>query len=494
MPSDTRASSSFVGVARPARVVSLCFTGDRSISGGLTWGQRWIWDEIQSTAPKYQQLNIPVVLDVPQDCALHRIVDAVRNLVERYEVLRSRYGTDEHGEPRQTVARSGRIDVGVYEADCGGREPAEALVRSWKDVPFDLSEWPIRMAVVMCGDRPSYVVMVLFHMAADGWAAAGLIEELSDMMRSGRPSSMSVGGGGRHPVDRAQFESSREGGRLSESSFRYWREQLERFPRSMLEGNCLAPMKPRFQEARIVSPAMYSATCALAARYKVSQPSVVLALTAVILAARANSSRCGLLVYSGNRFSDNDGTGSGSLVQDVPLCIDVESASVGEYLQRTWRSTMSAYMFGRYNQAKIDELVRAFADSSGTLPDLSCTVNLTFDRRSNESLSEGAILSDPASIMSMMSETRIEVGDAMDRDRSRRKFYLIAYNAPSGSEITVRGDTAVLSLADLTGFLETLEWLAVETLVNHVIDHTVTGEMYQYLGRSGRGHDMEGLT
>jgi hypothetical protein len=476
MRSDTRAGGLFVGVARPARVVSLRFRGDRDVSGGLTWGQRWIWEEIQSTAPNYQQLNIPVVVDVPDDCALDRVISAVTTLVERYEVLRTRYGTDDRGEPRQTVVASDRIDVGVYETERADRELAEALTGSWKDVPFGLSEWPIRVAVVMCDNRPLYVAIVLFHMAVDGWAAVHLIEELCDLMRSDGPGSISIVASGQHPLERVQFESSVEGLRLSDSSLRYWREQLETFPRSMLGGNCLTPTASRFQEMRIVSPAIYASTCALAARYKVSQPSIVLALTAVILAARTSSNRCGLLLYSGNRFSGNDGPGSGSLVQDVPLCIDVSGASVGEFLRRTWRSAMLAYMFGRYDQTKTDELVRTLGESSGVQADLSCTVNLTFDRRPNASAIGRRILSDPASVKAMLSETRVEPGDAMDRDRAARKLYLISYNGPAGSEITVRGDTTVLSLADLTRLLSTLEWLAVEALVNQEMDLNATRE------------------
>ncbi|MFD0889811.1 hypothetical protein ACFQ08_35170, partial [Streptosporangium algeriense] len=69
------------------------FSGSRSGTAPLTWGQRAIWDAIRKTAPDDHYFNFGRVLAVPRRArplTVARAAEVLGALVERHESLRTR--------------------------------------------------------------------------------------------------------------------------------------------------------------------------------------------------------------------------------------------------------------------------------------------------------------------------------------------------------------------------------------------------------------------
>jgi pristinamycin I synthase-3/4 len=141
----------------------------------LSFGQRRLWflARLEGPSPTY---NVPVAvrlsgrLDVP---ALRR---AVRRLVERHEVLRT-IVVEVDGEPFL------RVREAVEVPPLGVRRVAAAdLDRLLVDEsvrPFDLeAEVPFRATVFMVAPEDHVLLVVMHHVACDGWSIAPLVRDL----------------------------------------------------------------------------------------------------------------------------------------------------------------------------------------------------------------------------------------------------------------------------------------------------------------------------
>ncbi|MGY1584975.1 condensation domain-containing protein, partial [Streptomyces sp. MN13] len=101
---------------------------------------------------------------------------AVRDVVARHEVLRTVY-VEMAGEPVQRILE--RADVPVEFAPCAPDE-LDARVAETTGYCFDLAaEAPLRVQVLELGPQETVLVLVVHHIAADGWSMAPLSKDLS---------------------------------------------------------------------------------------------------------------------------------------------------------------------------------------------------------------------------------------------------------------------------------------------------------------------------
>ncbi|WP_330172409.1 amino acid adenylation domain-containing protein [Streptomyces sp. NBC_01498] len=145
----------------------------------LSFAQRRLWfiDELDGPSQAY---NIPVVLrlDEPLDAAA--LASALADVGERHEVLRTVYGAVD-GEPYQRVLPGARPELRVIRVS---RAELAATVDAAAGHVFDLSaELPLRAALVECDeehgeDAGRFLVLVLHHIAGDGWSMGPLMADL----------------------------------------------------------------------------------------------------------------------------------------------------------------------------------------------------------------------------------------------------------------------------------------------------------------------------
>ncbi|WP_412076319.1 condensation domain-containing protein [Streptomyces xanthophaeus] len=142
----------------------------------LSAAQRALWlvGRIDGPSAAY---NAPLVLrldEVPDRAAL---AAALADLLERHEVLRTVYGA-EGGEPYQRV-----VPVPGELLEVAGCAPAalEARIAGLGRETFDLAaQPPFRARLLLPGDGTSVLVLLIHHIATDGWSLAPLLRDLGE--------------------------------------------------------------------------------------------------------------------------------------------------------------------------------------------------------------------------------------------------------------------------------------------------------------------------
>ncbi|MEV0251521.1 amino acid adenylation domain-containing protein [Nocardia sp. NPDC050712] len=146
----------------------------------LSFAQRGLWFQhrLDGGSATY---NIPLVLRLSgrvDEAALHH---AVLDVLDRHEVLRTVY-PDDDGVPYQRIVPI--QDCGpVWESiDASGwsAEDLERRVSAATRYEFDLAETvPLRISLLRTGIDEATLVLLVHHIAADGWSLAPLAHDLS---------------------------------------------------------------------------------------------------------------------------------------------------------------------------------------------------------------------------------------------------------------------------------------------------------------------------
>ncbi|MFI6300014.1 amino acid adenylation domain-containing protein [Nonomuraea sp. NPDC050790] len=157
-------------------------TTDHAVAGRahvLSSGQERLWflSQLDPGSATYNMFVTERLRGPLDGDALERALVAV---AAGHEVLRTRYA-DEDGRPVAVV--DPRPRVRLTRADVSGpdaEERAARLVGEWTGRPFDLVEdQPLRACLIRLGPVEHVLVIVLHHIAADGWSLGILLGEIS---------------------------------------------------------------------------------------------------------------------------------------------------------------------------------------------------------------------------------------------------------------------------------------------------------------------------
>ncbi|MFJ8464547.1 condensation domain-containing protein [Streptomyces swartbergensis] len=457
----------------------VCFSGSRSGTAQLTWGQRWMWEEMAWFAPRHEHLKMQAVIDLPRQARLAKVLSSLRVLVERREPLRTTFPVSTSGEPHQALAARGELKVEEWSAPPGGsRVVAAQLAQQLGQDPFTVDELPLRAGVVTCNGTPSHVVLIVFHLATDAWDMGNLIDELRLLVSSGGAEDAVRAEDRLQPLDQAAYELTREGTRACQRSLEYWRSQLTRAPADMLPFRNSTPERQRFKEVTLESEALGLAVPILSQRLGVSQATVLLSVVAILLGLRSNQSTACLTLYCNNRFDARKRTAPGIFIQDVPVIIDLSDGSLRDIIRRTWRATLSAYMAGQYDPVRAHSLIEAVQHDRNTAIDLSCTVNVTLGmERSNADVPIVASHVTHELVEEASSRTRYGQSQTFHTDRPGRRFYLCADNYADHVRVSLRADTTVLSTVDVLDFLRDIEKVTIKVLESSDIGLQAIGQL-----------------
>ncbi|MGW1507551.1 condensation domain-containing protein, partial [Streptomyces mirabilis] len=160
------------GVARPALVA-----GERPAMVPLSFAQRRLWflGELEGPNATY---NIPMAIRLRGHLDRAALEQAVRDVVERHEVLRTVFPSVD-GLPRQHLLKADSLSLDVPVIPVVETELAEVL-RNEAAHAFDLSsELPLRATLFEVAADEHVLLLVVHHIAADGWSMAPLGRDLS---------------------------------------------------------------------------------------------------------------------------------------------------------------------------------------------------------------------------------------------------------------------------------------------------------------------------
>ncbi|MFI9288333.1 amino acid adenylation domain-containing protein [Streptomyces werraensis] len=218
----------------------------------LSFAQRRLWfvDRFEGPSPTY---NGAFALRLTGDLDVDALTAALRDVVERHEVLRTVIVEGDDGVPHQRVLAAGEQPFALPVVEATGRLRA-AAVQEAATKTFDLAaDAPIRAGLVRGGPRDHTLVVVAHHIAVDGESFGPLFRDLTTAYaaraRGGAPAWEPL------PVQYADYtlwqldllgdESDPES--LAARQLAYWREALADLPQPL-------PLPTDRPRPRVMSP------------------------------------------------------------------------------------------------------------------------------------------------------------------------------------------------------------------------------------------------
>ncbi|WP_433654355.1 amino acid adenylation domain-containing protein [Nocardia sp. CA-128927] len=204
----------------------------------LSFAQRRLWfiHRLEGPSATY---NMPLATRLTGTFDAVAFAAALGDVVARHESLRTIY-VEADGVPAQQVLDADSVEVSITVTDV---DPAEvdAAVAKAAAHRFDLStQIPVRASVFRCGTDDWLLVLLIHHIAGDGWSATVTLRDLS--------AAYAARTEGRAPewqpmpvqyVDYALWQQELLGSSTDPESvlarqFEYWRTELDGLPERLL--------------------------------------------------------------------------------------------------------------------------------------------------------------------------------------------------------------------------------------------------------------------
>ncbi|MEV6340618.1 condensation domain-containing protein [Nocardia vinacea] len=443
------------------------FEGARSGEFPLTWGQLWVWNSVTTRAPHYADLSGSYVLPVPDGRDQAAVSDALSGMLNKYETFRSRYSMAPDGTLRQAVAARGELRVEVRVVDAiDARSTASGVKDEFNNLPFTLPELSLRAAVIVADGVPRFVVLCTFHMAMDCHGMVSVLDDFRALLHGQAISSTrSEPAEVLHPVDRAVAERGPEGVKRSARGVQFWERELAKFPEDLLPYTGRRPESPRYQTFAMYSSAVRAVSSELAERLGVSTSSVILAMAASLLGRRSGSGTCGVVLAASHRYDPESMRYPGTLVQGVPVALDISEDAPEKLISRCHRGTMLAALAGHCNPDEVAGMLRGRYGAEAAEARLACVVNLNLPAAADPA-DQGGTRTTQAEAEGLAARTRCEFLEGTPVENER--FYLAAHGDATDFFITLRADTAVIAPTEIVGFLLDLERSLIDCLPNSV--------------------------
>ncbi|MFI7633174.1 amino acid adenylation domain-containing protein [Nonomuraea sp. NPDC049400] len=188
----------------------------------LSFGQErlWILEQMEPGSPRH---NVLATRRIVGTVAPEAVREALDEIVRRHEVLRTGFLSVD-GMPRLVV--HDRVHVALDVVD-----DHDDLARL-ASVPFDLARPPLLRAVLLReGPQEAVLVLIVHHIACDGWAKTVLLSEFAELyggMLTGVPADLPA-----LPVqysDFAAWQRDRLTDEVLVEQLAYWRERLDGAP------------------------------------------------------------------------------------------------------------------------------------------------------------------------------------------------------------------------------------------------------------------------
>jgi len=166
-----RSDSPFCAIPRPARIP-------------LSLAQEGIWIH-HRIEPDSSTHNIPIAVKISGPLNIDALQRSLNEVFRRHEALRTRY-EESDGEPYQVVEQTQSIPLPHVEliglAAPERESEGQRLVREFVCRPFDITRGPLlRATLIQLLEKEFTFLLVVHHLAADGWSIGILLKEVCSL-------------------------------------------------------------------------------------------------------------------------------------------------------------------------------------------------------------------------------------------------------------------------------------------------------------------------
>ena len=231
----------------------IALRSDRESARPLSFAQQRLWflDQLEPNSSLY---NISTALRLTGALNVDALQESLITIIERHEALRTTFACVD-GEPVQLINANpsvtlARIDLSAWtgDRDLEVRRILEKEARRSFDLSSDLM---LRSTLIRLSDEENVLLLVMHHIASDGWSIGVLLRELGalyDAFCNERPSPLHE-----LPIqyaDYAIWQRQWLQGDVLEKQLSYWKNQLNNISTLQLPTDRPRPMVQSHRGAR----------------------------------------------------------------------------------------------------------------------------------------------------------------------------------------------------------------------------------------------------
>jgi amino acid adenylation domain-containing protein len=140
----------------------------------------WILSQLEGGSLAY---NMPAAVRLTGTVDVNKFEESFQLLIQRHEILRTYFKTNEEGEVRQYVVPTNQVTFKIEEKDFSLVENQEEEIADYlqgrNSKPFDLEQAPlVRASLIRSKDEEYVLFLSLHHIIGDGWSIEILISEI----------------------------------------------------------------------------------------------------------------------------------------------------------------------------------------------------------------------------------------------------------------------------------------------------------------------------
>ncbi|NML39910.1 non-ribosomal peptide synthase/polyketide synthase [Chitinophaga sp. G-6-1-13] len=215
--------------AETAPITAGAAAGHAGVRLSFSQERLWFIDQLEGSV-KY---HIPIVLKLKGSLHVASLQQALRAIVDRHEVLRTVF-RDNTGIASQLVLDKDAWQMDIITAPEYYHDPAALTqaIQTIIDTPFDLAaDHMLRASLITPGTGEYILVVVMHHIAADGWSTGIIVRELVELYHAGvsgaapQLPAMEI-----QYADYAVWQRQYLSGDTLAMQLGYWRDQLSGTP------------------------------------------------------------------------------------------------------------------------------------------------------------------------------------------------------------------------------------------------------------------------
>ncbi|MEU7876566.1 condensation domain-containing protein, partial [Dactylosporangium sp. NPDC049140] len=208
-----------IAAATPGLTAPPVEPAGRDLALPLSFAQQRLWFLTQ-LEPDSVEYNMPILIPVPGDVDVARLAEALRRLVERHEVLRTRLVAGADGVPYQVIEPAAAFELTVVERS------AHDWITQDATVPFNLAAAPpLRATLLRVAPGEHMLALAMHHVIGDEWSDGILRRELAALYAGTVLDPLPV-----QYADFAVWQRTWLAGAVLEEQVGYWRRRLAGAP------------------------------------------------------------------------------------------------------------------------------------------------------------------------------------------------------------------------------------------------------------------------